>query len=220
MVEIYGLYTTRNGRVRYVGQSGDRELQFKEHQRSPGPVRRWIHHEWRHGYLIGCALLERCDDDKRDALETKWAYSFPRAELLNQRKLRPMWWSDPPKLPVVPEIVTYMRRYIFNVSGHRGVHHDRDTGYYRVLIYHNGYGVEWLKGDELPGGSAPIWFSDLARAVNARDKFRRHLRGPTPWAVKLPLLRISLHMNARRQEDIIASAAWEQERCRKEDYGW
>jgi hypothetical protein len=75
MAEIYGLYTTRNGLVRYVGQSGDRAQRLKEHQR--GSLFRWFHHEWRQGYLVQCALLEVCDDDDRHSVEQKWIWHFP-----------------------------------------------------------------------------------------------------------------------------------------------
>jgi hypothetical protein len=219
MTEIYALYSTQDGRVRYVGQSGDSALRFKEHQR--GSLFTWFHRQWRQGYLVRRALLEVCDYDDRHSVEQKWIRRFPPSDLLNRRKLRPWWLPPVGKPPVVPEIVSYMRRHISNVDGFRGVQCDCQTDYYRVLVY-NGRWVEWLKtGDELPGGSEPIWFSDLAQAVNARDKIHRALRGPASWhRTKLPLLRISLLMNARRQEDVIASAAWEQERYQKEGYVW
>jgi hypothetical protein len=52
------------------------------------------------------------------------------------------------------------------------IHWDR----YFVLIY-TGRGTEWLEGDEELGypseeGGGDIWFSDLARALNARDEYR------------------------------------------------
>jgi hypothetical protein len=98
-----------------------------------------------------------------------------------------------------------MRRHKFNVDGFRGVTYDSEWGYYRVLVC-DGYWVRWLEGDELPGGSASIWFSDLARAVSARDNEERCYRDL---------------MEARRREDIIASAEWEQERIQTEGYaGW
>jgi hypothetical protein len=34
MTKIYALYSTRDGRVRHVGQSGDHAFRFKEHLRS------------------------------------------------------------------------------------------------------------------------------------------------------------------------------------------
>src|SRR5712692_249711 len=91
--EIYALFSARNGRVRYVGQSGDSALRFKEHLRSEGcPISRWMAHEWRAGYPVRYAVLETCDYDKRHAIEAQWIWRFPGLHLLNQRKLRP-WWA-------------------------------------------------------------------------------------------------------------------------------
>jgi hypothetical protein len=90
-----------------------------------------------------------------------------------------------------------MRRHKSNVGGFRGVHYDCQSGYYRVLVY-NGYWVRWLEGDELPGGSASIWFPDLAQALNARD--RKHPQQAL--------------MEARRREDIVVSETRERERER------
>jgi hypothetical protein len=202
MAEIYALYSTRDGRVRYVGQSGDcAALRFKEHLRSWGcPLKEWFHREWRDGYLVRYAVLETCDYDMRHGTETTWIWRFPSSDLLNRHKQRPWYWQTV-RPPVIPVIKKYMRRHSFNVEGFRGVSYDHDVGYYRVLVY-SGSGVRWLRGDELPGGSADIWFSDLARALNVRDgKYPHRLR-----------------MQARRWKDIIASRAREQERIREEGY--
>jgi hypothetical protein len=203
MAEIYALWSTRDGRVRYVGESGDRLARFKEHA---GPwssqflIRRWFHHEWRHGYLIRHALLEVCPDDKRYEVEKEWIWRFPRADLLNLRKRRPWWNPTPGSLPRIREIENYRRRHKSNIDGFRGIHYDSHTGYFRVLVY-NGDAAWWLKGDELPGGSEAIWFSDLARAVSARDNEQDAYR---------------TLMKSRRREDIIAGHAREQERFRTE----
>jgi hypothetical protein len=219
--DIYALYSTRDGRVRYVGESGDRIARFKDHlqlaESSPNrcPLSKWFHQEWRDGYLVRYALLDVCDYDRRYAVETEWIWRFPWIDLLNQRKKRPWWWSTPvPKPPVIPEIARYVRRYIFNVEGFRGVHYDRETSYYRVLVYNGRWAPQWLHDDELADGQ---WFSDLARAVNARDKhFNRaaYMRSRYNRAL----------IEARRGEDIVASRARYEERIRKEqggyDYVW
>jgi hypothetical protein len=209
MAEIYALYSTRDGRVRYVGQSGDSAARFKEHLRSDN----WFHHEWQHGYLVRYAVLEACDYDKRHEVETKWIWRFPSSDLLNLRKRRPGWQIVRP--PVIHEIDKYMRRHMFNVEGFRGVCYDCQVGYYRVLLY-NGRWVEWLKGDELPGGSESIWFSDLARAVDAIDKHFKRFRFLIRSGHNRALMR------ARRRDDTIASVAQEQERIQKEgeSYVW
>jgi len=190
--EIYALYSTRDGRVRYIGQSGDRTLRFKEHLRSAEtlpslcPLDRWFHHEWRHGYLVRYALLEVCDYDQRHAVETKWIWRFPGSDLLNRRKQRPWWSAIRP--PVIAEINKYMRRHVFNVEGFRGVHYDCQVGCYRVLIY-NGHWVKWLEGDDTIWDDESVWFSDLARALDARDNKEHSNRAL---------------IEARRQKDIRA----------------
>jgi hypothetical protein len=186
--DIYVLYSPRDGRVRYVGESGDRMLRFKEHLRSaensPGgcPVSKWFHQEWRRGYQVRYARLEVCDFDDRKQIETKWIRQFPRDDLLNQRKKSPLYlrigstdWPlqyKPPKPPRIAEIDSHMRRYIFNVEGFLGVHYERDSGYYRVLVYNGRLAPHWLE-DKLADGQ---WFSDLSRALSARDSEQHRYR--------------------------------------------
>jgi hypothetical protein len=101
---------------------------------------------------------------------------------------------------VVAEITKYMRGHIFNVDGFRGVHYSYDADCYRVLVY-NGRWVKWLEGDESVWDTRYIWFSDLARALDARDNEGHFNRSV---------------MEARRFKDIIAAHMREQERLRTE----
>ena len=61
MAEIYALYSARDGKVRYVGQtSGARDVRFKKHMRIEEgryitAVYDWLHTEWSHGYPVECA---------------------------------------------------------------------------------------------------------------------------------------------------------------------
>ena len=160
---------------------------------------RWFHQEWRDGYPVRYALLEECDDGERHQVEERWIWRFPWADLLNRRKRPPWWQPQPLKPPRVDKIDDYMRRHRFNIEGRRGVHRERETGYYRVLVY-NGRWVRWLEG----GDEGGIWFSDLARALSARDgeeDFYREL------------------MKDRRQADIVAARAREEERIARGDWG-
>ncbi len=203
MAEIYALWSTRDGRVRYVGEFGDRLAQFKEHEgrwSNQYLVRRWFHDEWRHGYLIGHALLDTCPYDKRYEVEREWIWRFPRADLLNVHKKRPWWNPTPASCTRVTEIDNYMRRHKSNFEGFHNIHYDSHMGYFRVLVY-DGDAARWLEGDELPGGSEPIWFSDLARAVSARDNEQHFYRAL---------------MKSRRREGIIEGQKREQERFRTE----
>ena len=174
MAEIYALYSGRNGRVRYVGQTtGLCTDRFEQHKRSPSAnLYKWFNNEWRDGYPVECARLESCDHDVRSSVERQWMARFPG--LLNERMSFRIWMSahcgKPPK---VPEINAYMRRYLFNVNGFRGVCYDRHWDCYQVLIY-TGFAVEWLLGDEMmPGWGGNIYFSDLTAAVKARDNDRK-----------------------------------------------
>jgi hypothetical protein len=187
------------------------------------PVSKWFHQQWRHGYQVRHALLEVCDDDKRKQVELQWIWRFPRDDLLNRRKKNnsrltigtSILWLPyrPPKLPRIAEIENYMRRYK-NVDGFPGIQCDHDTGYYRVLVYNGRWAPQWLHDDELADGP---WFSDLARAVNARDKHFNHaayMRSHYNRAL----------IEARRREDIVASRARYEKRIRTEqggyDYTW
>jgi hypothetical protein len=150
------------------------------------------------------AVLETCDYDKRLKVERQWMWRFPSSDLLN--RLKPWPSHTPARPPTVPEIKKYMRRHVFNVEGLRGIHYDSEEDYYRVWMS-NGCEAWWIKGDELPsggGGGRSIWFSDLAQAVNARDR-------------EYPQKAI---LEARRREDILNSGAREQERFRTEGPDW
>ena len=174
MAEIYGLYSGRDGRVRYVGQTaGSRDVRFKEHQRSQlgrfiTPVHSWIHDEWRDGFPVKCALLERCSNEARLDAEGEWISKF--LNLLNERKRGRYRLHQKP--PVIPEIREYMTRFIFNSGGFRGIHWWRDLDRYSVFVYESGNG-RWLRGDRAPGWTGDIWFSDRILALKARDEFRR-----------------------------------------------
>jgi hypothetical protein len=174
MAEVYALFSGRDGRVRYVGQTtglcGDR---FKQHLQSPSTkLNEWFRNEWRHGYPIECVRLQSCDYNVRTIVERQWMARFPG--LLNDRISSQIWLKavcgKPPK---VPEITAYMRRYYFNVGGFRGVHYDRHWDCYKVLL-HTG---EWLFGDQcdemMPGWGGNMWFPDRTAAVIAREKARQ-----------------------------------------------
>jgi len=170
MAEVYGLYSGRDGKIRYVGQTtGTRDVRFKEHQRSQvgrfiTAVYTWIHDEWKEGYPVQCALLERCSDNARLDVEREWITKFP--DLFNERKRGYRWHRRKP--PVVAEIRDYMGRFIFNTGGFRGIHYWRDLDRYSVFVYTGRY-WEWLPGDGAPGWTGDIWFPDRTLALKARD---------------------------------------------------
>ncbi len=177
MAEIYALFSSRDGRVRYVGQtSGSCADRFAQHLRRPSPtLYDWFHKEWRDGYPIEYVLLQSCEDDVRTAVERRWMMRFPH--LLNERMSAQIWFTSVcSKAPKMPDITAYMRRYLFNVGGFRGVHYDRHWDRFRVLIY-TGLGPEWLVSNHcMPGWGGNIWFPDRTAALVAREAARRRRR--------------------------------------------
>lgn len=173
MAEIYGLFSGRDGRVRYVGKTiGDRDARFKGHLhigdgRYITRVYTWIHEEWRDGFPVESVRLQWCGGAARkeiEDIETEWINRFPN--LLNERKV---YWRSEKKAPAVPAIREYRRQFIFNFDGFRGIHWWRDYDKFAVFI-----GGEWLTlGDELPGGSWSIYFSTPTDAVRARNRYLR-----------------------------------------------
>ena len=162
--KIYGLYSARDGRVRYVGQTGGtRDARFRKHVRVyvgqwTTLVYEWVHSEWKRGYPVESALLEWCEYEKRRDVEKVWISKFP--DLLNERVYN--FRGGTP--PVIPEIKEYRRRFLFNVNGYRGIHWCRQLDRYCVLVY-TGNGIDWLDGDGAPNSESDIWFSDRIQAL-------------------------------------------------------
>jgi hypothetical protein len=122
----------------------------------------WIHDEWRAGFPVECALLEECSDYDLDYLEVEWMSKFPN--LINERD----YCYCGCKPPVIPEIKDYMRDHIANCDGFRGIVWWRQFDSYSVFLP----GGKWMIGEELPYWGGNIFFSDMARALNARDQVR------------------------------------------------
>jgi len=114
MAEIYGLFSGRDGRVRYVGQTtGSHEDRFKQHLRSPSNcLYSWFHSEWKYGYPIESVLLQSCDDAVRGPVERWWMARFPG--LLNDRISGQIWLTGAcSTAPKIPEITAYIRHNIY-----------------------------------------------------------------------------------------------------------
>jgi hypothetical protein len=177
MASVYAVFSCRNGAVRYVGMTtGAIDRRFRQHLRGPyqgiGVVRSWMHGEWRDGFPVRNALLEWCEDSQVNERETHWINLFDN--LLNDRKYyrphQPL--QQRARTPKMPAITSYIRNHIFNCEGRHGVHFRHSVNMYFVLVPDRHEGLRPLIGDELPGVSRAIWFSDLARAINARDRYR------------------------------------------------
>ena len=195
MADIYGLFSGRDGRVRYVGQTTDSyEERFKQHLRKPPNicVRDWFHREWKDGFPIECVRLDHCDNAVRSRMERLWMMRF--SGLLNERISGQIWLTGMcSKHLRIPEIAAYMRRYLFNVGGFRGVRYDRHWDRFQVLIF-TGYSAEWLYGENcdelLPGWGGNMWFPDRTAAVVERDKeraWRRRVGRGIDWSPDIEL---------------------------------
>jgi hypothetical protein len=121
-----------------------------------------------------------------------WMMRF--SGLLNERISGQIWLTGTCSKPLrIPEIMTYMRRYLFNVGGFRGVRYDRHWDRFQVLIF-TGYSAEWLYGEDcdelLPGWGGNMWFPDRTAALVERDKeraWRRRLGRGIDWSPDIEL---------------------------------
>jgi hypothetical protein len=80
---IYGLYSTRDGQIRYVGQTeytAKKRLELsitKALDRQSGPLYDWIRAEWREGYEVQhYALQEDIIPADLDMFENYWMEQF------------------------------------------------------------------------------------------------------------------------------------------------
>jgi hypothetical protein len=95
---IYGLYSTRNGQIRYVGQTeytAKKRLELsitKALDRQPGPLYDWMRVEWRGGHEVQhYTLQEDIIPADLDMFEKYWVEQF--SDLLN---------VEPPYNPACP----------------------------------------------------------------------------------------------------------------------
>lgn len=171
------LSTGRSGPLRWADQRVTPHA-VKQHQRCQAgrhysDVYIWIHEELEACFPVQCALLQKCSDEECEDLETEWMSRFP--DLLNENK----YYHRGGKPPVIPEIREYMRRFVFNAGGYRGIHWWRQLDRYSVFVYiADMRWWTWLRGDGAPGSTRDIWFSDINQALNAREKCREYYRLP------------------------------------------
>jgi hypothetical protein len=89
MAEIYGLMSTRDYRIRYVGQTkGYADKRAWDHWRSSSNSRVavWSREELWSGYQINYVVIEECEEGHRCSRETYWMRRIP--QLLNDRKAK------------------------------------------------------------------------------------------------------------------------------------
>jgi hypothetical protein len=88
MAEVYGLMSTREHVIRYVGQTkGIADKRAWDHWRSSSnlKVATWSREELWRGYCINCVVIEECAESTRHDRETYWMQRIPN--LLNERKV-------------------------------------------------------------------------------------------------------------------------------------
>jgi hypothetical protein len=87
---IYGLSSTRDRRIRYIGQTTDfdkRENDHRHYEAQP-QLAGWIQNERRHGFDLVFDRLEHCGEDQLLWRENQWLYRVRPP--LNVRK---NWWG-------------------------------------------------------------------------------------------------------------------------------
>jgi hypothetical protein len=88
MAEVYGLMSTRDYTIRYVGQTkGVADKRAWDHWRSSSnlKVAAWSREELWSGYIINYVVIEECGEGARHDRETYWMQRIPN--LLNERKV-------------------------------------------------------------------------------------------------------------------------------------
>jgi GIY-YIG catalytic domain len=116
VAEIYALFSCRDGRVRYIGQTqGLAADRFEQHKRSysgsSAELRAWISGEWRAGYPVECMVMQWCEDELRFEAEIHWMGYF--SGLLNKRMNGQTRFSglvNGHRHRKVPKIAAYLRR--------------------------------------------------------------------------------------------------------------
>uniref|UniRef100_E6VQ27 GIY-YIG domain-containing protein n=1 Tax=Rhodopseudomonas palustris (strain DX-1) TaxID=652103 RepID=E6VQ27_RHOPX len=185
MAFIYGLYSCKDGVIRYVGETTRTcQQRFEEHCK-PLPIRglyypesrvwEWVRGQWIEGYPVKWICLEECAAGDRGERERVWAARFPG--LINVRKYN-CWIADRARLikpPSLPEVRRVLRGHYFNIYGRRGIHYEIGQDRFYVTSYHRGC-LEYVSGDEPVGGGPAIYFSDFRRAEAARELHRKYRR--------------------------------------------
>jgi hypothetical protein len=197
---IYGLMSTRDSTIRYVGKT-DRDpwRRYQEHywneKAQERPVYNWIANERWFGYDLDYAVLAKCALSELDYMEAWWIARVPN--LLNVRltRKRRVVVLD----PMVARQLTAIRKrkyiFVYNWNGWIGIRYRPDVEAWQVHVQVPGRRFEILKGDggtvfqaqeTYPGPfGRPMYrgdwyFSELKAAIDARhrkrnewDEFRR-----------------------------------------------
>jgi len=192
---IYGLASTRNGIIRYVGESAqDYGIRARQHYRgwnSVACVQRWSDQERWCGYDIYSLKLMDCDFDNRFQVEADWIKRVPN--LLNVRKNYENvinFRTKVDKYIIRTKQKINRPKFIENFNGYIGIRHYTDIKAWRVHLQAYGYRHHWLTNTD----REPVWrfigenlflyagyFAQLEEAIEARDLARRTYYRDSRW---------------------------------------
>ncbi len=205
MAFVYGLISTRNNKIRYVGET-DRALQtrFLQHKRDAGRrsfrVYHWITLERWCGYDIEQVVLAECLPSESPTLQDHWINSLPRQDLVNERCFGNRDILTATERAQVEKIRCIKRDFIENHDGWTGVRYHPNTASWSVSVqaanrvFFNLYGDDPIlvtqkfpiqSGRRCPEGR----FGGQTEAIIARDNARgegaettdRRWRSIAPW---------------------------------------
>lgn len=210
MSGIYGLKSTRDNVIRYVGQATNIRRRFNQHYKCSReyPKDRWIAQERHDGYDLTYCVLEWCAHDQLSDRESYWTQRIPN--LFNRRlpKYIPALVSPSDKEHIKEAQGT--SQFFENWLGHIGIRYYPKFDSWRAFVF-CGSCFTHLRGDGGPVsmrnetyigefGRTQHWgdwhFSDPNDAIKARDYYRTKLdegmRGygqPIQWPQDRPISR-------------------------------
>lgn len=202
MGSIYCLFSTEDDVPRYVGQEQSGGDRFWQHVRDAKkgdrlPVHRWMRSVYFKGYDVETFIFERApfqpisgmtDKQVLNLRERVLIYQLPSLMNIKNNSGSHMKNSERSK-KIEEECRKQTKHFIDNYRGFHGIRYYKDYDAFTVKVC---YGYEdspchiiQLEGDELAGWSQPYpswwpsgwpyWFTDLVRALNAREDVRQRL---------------------------------------------
>lgn len=198
---IYGLFSTRNGEIRYVGRTRrapedrlwEHLTQFFESRKLTAegrPLFRWLHDEYSAGHECMLTVVDECDDHVSAAREKEIIWRIPG--LVNKQHSMMSGWDRHKQDKLARKIERAnlnvrlrLRHLRQNVQGYRGIIYSNKTNIYYGNVYMSYESVN-LKGERslfryfqqiASGEISGFWTLD--DAVSARAETRQQLLNET-----------------------------------------
>jgi hypothetical protein len=189
MAEIYGITSTRDGVIRYVGQTkGESDKRYRDHWvglTSNHRVAIWKRQELWSGYDIDWVVIEECDDCDRHKRESFWIKRIPN--LLNDRK---NYGSSGERVTLGElnhiEFVQneYRPNYEENWQGFAGIRYFPPETKYPFPVWetkvYDVFGEPWIPRIPVASFEAALSYREEARN-KANDEHLRLLGVRMPW---------------------------------------